>query len=316
MDLIVKKGYFFPRKPEELFLLPLDKLNCTINKYIVEKYLIINYNYITRQDEYPFLKFKDGNHFDISNFYLLRVHKFYELGSEYFSFQRKKVNLVVVINKSEQKLKDLNLLLFYLYKNNPYGEDEIGISIIITSFVCGVEFKPNCLFHDKPYHFYTDYCTQYKEEYENFSKNKIPKIKMHTLNLYDVNSLDILIDLGIKPNFLPQFIFYDRNYRIIYKDNLFQETPENFMKICQQIYSMIGSPFNIKKNSSLEQVPCNIRVNSFFDFIEKKYSQNQICQNLMEYEQLKKTILDKCLTSEKGPKKGRTCKIYFITKIL
>lgn len=315
MDLVLKDNYFFPKNPEEIFQLPLDTINCYMNKYIVEKYLIINYNYITRTDEYPFLRMDPNNSVNISNNYLLRIHKFYELDKVYFTFQRKKMNLVVFINKSEQKLKDLNLLLFYLLKNNPHGEDSISVTIIITSFVCSVEFKPNCLFHDKPYHFYTDYCTKNKAEYEKFSKNKLPKIKIYNLNLYDVNSLDILIDLGIKPNFLPQFIFYDRNYRVIYKDNLFQETPENFTKICQQIYNIIASPFNMNKNQSLEKIQNNIKINTFFDFVEKKIEKGEVCQSKEEYNHLRTTILEKCLKPDKSQKKGKTCKIYFVIRL-
>ena len=41
----------------------------------VKNHLGINFNYITRVDEYPFLKMKeDSNAYNISNFYLLRIH--------------------------------------------------------------------------------------------------------------------------------------------------------------------------------------------------------------------------------------------------
>ena len=99
MDLVIKENYFFPRRPEDLSKLPLETMNCIMNKYIVEKYLLINCNYITRIDEYPFLKMKEKPMTNISNFYLLRIHKFYELDKEYFSFQRKKMNLYMQINK-------------------------------------------------------------------------------------------------------------------------------------------------------------------------------------------------------------------------
>ena len=87
MDLIYDPINFFPRKPEELTQLPLDKLNCTINKYIIEKFFIVNCNYITRLEEYPFLTMNVPGQ-QISNEFLLKTNKSYELGGEYFCFQR------------------------------------------------------------------------------------------------------------------------------------------------------------------------------------------------------------------------------------
>lgn len=313
MDLIYDPINFFPRKPEELTQLPLDKLNCTINKYIIEKFFIVNCNYITRLEEYPFLTMNVPGQ-QISNEFLLKTNKSYELGGEYFCFQRKKMNFVIFMNKNEQKIKDLYAMLFYIFNNNPNEEDSISVTILMSSYTYMTDFKPNCIFHDKPYHFFTDYCTQNKNEYEKFTKTKIPKFKVLNLNMYDVNSLSIMIDLDVKPIFLPQFIIYDKNYRMLYKDNLFQETPDAFVEICKQIYKFISEPY--KANNGLflgSKSP--IKISSFFKKIEKEISNGSVLQNEDEFNSLRTMILDKCLKQDKNQKRGKTCKIYFIKKI-
>ena len=42
MDLVKKENYFIPRRPEDLSKLPLETMKCIINKYEVEKYMVIN----------------------------------------------------------------------------------------------------------------------------------------------------------------------------------------------------------------------------------------------------------------------------------
>ena len=64
-------------------------------------------------------------------------------------------------------------MLFYIFNNNPNEEDSISVTILMSSYTYMTDFKPNCIFHDKPYHFFTDYCTQNKNEYEKFTKTKI-----------------------------------------------------------------------------------------------------------------------------------------------
>lgn len=313
MDLVYNSQYFFPRKQEDLGQLPLDKLNCTINKYIIEKFFIVNCNYITRREEYPFLAMNVPNQ-QISNNYLLKINKCYELGGEYFCFQRKKMNFVIFLNKNEQKIKDLYAMLFYIYNNNPNEEDSINVTILMSSYTYLTDFKPNCIFHDKPYHFFTDYCTQNKVDYEKFTKTKVPKFKVINLNMYDVASLNILIDLDVKPIFLPQFIIYDKNYKILYKDNLFQETPERFVEICQKIFKFISEPYDPKKDFYLG-TRSPIRIGSFFEKIEKEIKNNSIFKNEEEFLAVRSMILDKCLKQEKNQKRGKTCKVYFITRV-
>lgn len=314
MDLVYHEKHFFPRISEDLSSLPLDKLNCTISKYIIEKFFIVNSNYITRTEEYPFLTLNSTKKQNISNEYLLKIHKSYELSGEYFCFQRKKINFLIFMNKNEQKIKDLNSLLFYLFSHNTNEEDSISVTIIMCSYTYLTEFKANCIFHDKPYYFFTDYCTQNKLEYEKFTKFKIPKFKVLNLNMYDVTSLNILIDLDIKPIFLPQFFIYDRNYKVLYKDNLFQETPTQFQNICNQIYTLISQPY--RSNSTLYLGTQNpIKITTFFDKLEKEINNDSCFKSEEEFQQIRSMLLDKCLKQEKTQKRGKTCKMYFVKKV-
>ena len=77
-----------------------------------------------------------------------------------------------------------------------------------------------------------EYVSGHKEEYEKFLKSINNIYKVYSINLYELNQTDLLEDLNVFPLALPHFIIYDRNYRILYKDNLFQETPESLKNIC------------------------------------------------------------------------------------
>jgi hypothetical protein len=57
MELIHNEHKFFMRSPEILKKLPLEKFDCSYNKYIIEKHLNINGNYITKTEDYYYLDF-------------------------------------------------------------------------------------------------------------------------------------------------------------------------------------------------------------------------------------------------------------------
>ena len=311
MDLIYNKNQFFPKNKLILQEIPTEKFNCSINKYIIEKNIIINGNIISNIDEYPFLDFNSQTQ-NISNEFLLKLHKFFEIGGEFLTLIRKKLNILIIMNKNEQKIKDMNAILFYIMNNNQKFEDLISVTIIMCTYNYIIDYKPNCLFHDKPYYFYSDYCTKNKEKFENFLNYKIPKFKTFNLNLYEINQVGILFNLGIKPIFLPQFIFYDKNCKILYFDNLFQETPKKLNKICNEIFNFLNFPYNPKKNVIFGKKN-NIKINTFFDKINKIIKQNQcekICENEKEFNKLKIDLIDNILN--KNIQKNKSCKIYQI----
>ena len=319
MDLISNKNYFFPRRKNQLLALPLQNIPCSIHKYTIDKYFIVNSNYIYRTEDYFCLSFKDNSPPQtISNDYMLKINNKFEMNGDYFALQRKKINILVFINKTEPKIKDLYALLFYLFNQCPSKpiqyEDLISVTIIMCSYTYMSEFKPNCIFHDKPYHFYTDYCTNNKNEYEKFTKNKIPKFQVLNLNMYEVGNLDIMISLDVKPLYLPHFIIYDQNFKVLYKDNLFQETPQSFVKICDQLYTLLKQPYNPFSKIYLDD-KCKITISTVFEKIEKEIQRGAVFNSKDEFITNKKTILDKCIKMGKHQNKGRTCKLYFITKV-
>ena len=314
MDLIYNKNQFFPKNKLILQEIPTEKFNCSINKYIIEKNIIINGNIISNIDEYPFLDFNTQTQ-NISNEFLLKLHKFFEIGGEFLTLIRKKLNILIIMNKNEQKIKDMNAILFYIMNNNQKFEDLISVTIIMCTYNYIIDYKPNCLFHDKPYYFYSDYCTKNKEKFENFLNYKIPKFKTFNLNLYEINQVGILFNLGIKPIFLPQFIFYDKNCKILYFDNLFQETPKKLNKICNEIFNFLNFPYNPKKNVIFGKKNI-IKINNFFDKINKIIKNNQnekICENEKEFNKLKNDLIDNILN--KNIQKNKSCKIYFVKLI-
>ena len=133
MELTFDEHKFFIRYPEILQKLPLNKFNCTYNKYIIEKHLNINGNYITKTEDYYYLDFGE-NIQNISNEYTLKLYKCYEIGGEFLYLTRKKINFLIFMNKNEQKIKDMNSLLFYIYNNNPNSEELISFTIIMCSY--------------------------------------------------------------------------------------------------------------------------------------------------------------------------------------
>lgn len=311
MELVYDKTNFFPFHPENLKYLPLEKFDCIKNKYIVEKFLAINGNYISKTEEYPYLDFK-GKEQNIQNEYLLKLNKCFEIGGEFLTLPRKRMNILVIMNKNEQKIKDMNSLLFYIFNTNLSKEDSISVTIIMCSYTFITDYKPNCLFHDKSYYFYSDYCSQNKENFENFMKYKLPKFKTYHLNLYEIEEVKTLNNLNILPTMLPQFIFYDKNLKIVYCDNLFQETPKRLEEISKKINIFLNSPYNPKKTVNFNYKNVK-KVKSAFYCLQKHFKNENMLIQKDEFEKLKKELKEKCLSNEFNDK-GRSCKIYFVTK--
>ena len=323
MSLVSNDKYYIPFNKSQITQLPLDRMEpYEISEYSIEKYYFINGKYVKKNDLYPIIEFKSEDKENIEvlnyskNYIPHRRRGCYDIGGEYFFFQRKKINIIIFIINNEIKISDMNELLFYIINNCPDKEKSISITTIICSYNYISEFTPVCFFHDKPYHYYDEYVSSHKEEYDKFIKSINNIYKIYSINLYELNNTDLLEDLNIFPLTLPHFIIYDRNYRILYKDNLFQETPEALNEICINIYRNIENPFCIKNFISLMK-DCPIKVKNFFDRIEKNIQNNCLFKSENEFSQEKERLL-KLLKEEtlKPENQNKSCKIYFIKKYL
>ena len=320
MSLVSSNKYYIPFHKSQITDLPLEEMEpYEISEYSIEKYYFSNGKYISKNELYPVIEFKneDKEKIEILNYsknYIPQKKGCYDISGDYFFFQRKKINIIIFIINNEIKMGDMNELLFYLINNCPDKENSISISTIVCSYNYINEFRPACFFHDKPYHFYDEYVSNHKEEYEKYLKSINNIYKVYSINLYELNQTDLLEDLDVFPVALPYFIIYDRNYRILYRDNLFQETPEALTKICLNIYKNIESPYNAKEFKSLME-KCPIEIKSFFDKIEKNIENNLIFNNEDEFNQEKEKFL-KLLReeSQKLENKDKSCKIYFTKK--
>ena len=320
MSLVSNNQYYIPFNKSQILDLPLEEMEpYEISEYSIEKYYFINGKYIAKDELYPVIEFKneDKNKIELLNYsknYIPQKKGCYDIGGEYFFFQRKKINIIIFMINNEIKMADMNELLFYIMNNAPDASNSISITTIVCSYNYISEFRPVCFFHDKPYHFYDEYVSNHKEEYDKFIKSINNIYKVYSINLYELNNTELLEDLNVFPLALPHFIIYDRNYRIIYRDNLFQETPEELNNICQKIYKNIEKPYNPKSLEYLMK-KCPIETQSFFDRIEKHIKSNKIFNNENEFNQEKERILN--LVKEESVKpenKDKTCKIYFTKK--
>jgi hypothetical protein len=320
MDATYTEHIFFPRKPEYLKLLPLDKIDCTVNKYITEKYFVINSNYIYRLEEFHFLMMNNlDTAQNISDEYLLKINKSYQIGKDYFTFQRRKLNFFIILNKTEQQIKQLYELLFYFFNSaiendRPLNEDNISISILLCSFTYITDIKLSSILYDFPYTFFCEYVNDNKEEFELFSKSVIPKLKFYNLNLNKIESSTILYDLNVKACFIPQFFIYDKNYRIFYSGNLFQELSEHFVYICKELHNYLYEPFNHRKTLNLRSHK-NLVVSTLIDKIEKEITKGNVLSNEEEFNLIKQTLTDKFINPSSNQKKASGT-IYFIKKIV
>lgn len=320
MSLVSSDKYYIPFNKSQIIDLPLEDMEpYEISEYSIEKYFFINGKCITKNELYPIIEFKNEDKEKIESLnysknYIPQKKGCYDIGGEYFFFQRKKINIVIFIINNEIKMGDMNELLFYITNNCPDKGNSISITTIVCSYNYISEFRPVCFFHDKPYHFYDEYVSNHKEEYDKFIKSINNIYKIYSINLYELNNTDLLEDLNVFPLTLPHFIIYDRNYRILYKDNLFQETPEKLNDICQNIYKNIESPFNTKNFKSLMKM-CPIKVKTFFDKIERNIQNNKIFNNENEFNQERERLLKIIREeTEKPENKDKSCKVYFTKK--
>ena len=321
MSLVDNEKYYIPFNKSQITDLPLEQMTpYEISLYSIEKCFIINGKIVNKNELYPIIEFKskDKEKIESLNYsknYIPFKKGYIELNNEFYSFNRNKINILIFMADNEIKINDMNKLLFYIINNCPDKKNSISITVILCSLdFC--EFRPFFLLHDKPYHFYDDYMYKNKDEYDKFIKKINTIYKMYTINLLKINKFDIFESetLNIYPGLLPQFIIYDKNYRILYKSNLFQETPESLEEICKLIYEKIENPFCDIKFKSLMK-PCPIKVKSFFDKIEKNINGNKIFNSEIEFEEEKEKLI-KIIREEtsKEHNKGKYCKVYF-TKI-
>lgn len=320
MSLVSSNKYYIPFNKSQIIELPLNEMEpYEISEYSIEKYYFTNGKRIYKNELYPIIEFKNEDKEKIESLnysknYIPQKKGCYDIGGEYFFFQRKKINIIIFIINNEIKMGDMNELLFFIINNCPDKENSISITTIVCSYNYVSEFRPVCFFHDKPYHFYDEYVSNHKEEYDKFIKSINNIYKVYSINLYELNSSDLLEDLNVFPLTLPHFIIYDRNYRILYQDNLFQETPERLNDICQCIYKNIENPYNVKDFKSLMKM-CPVETKSFFDKIEKNIENNKIFNNEKEFNQEREKLLNLIREESKKPEnKDKSCKIYFTKK--
>ena len=320
MSLISNNKYYIPFNKSQILELPLEDIGpYEINQYSIEKYYFINGKYIKKDELYPMIEFKSEDQEKIeslnySNNYIPQKKGCFEIGGEYMFIQRKKINLIIFIINSEIKMNDMNQLLFYLINNCPDKCNSISITTIACSYNYVSEFLPVCFFHDKPYHFYDEYIYNHKEEYDRFIKSINTIYKIYSINLYELNNIELLEEFNIFPLSFPLFIIYDRNFRILYKDNLFQETPEALNDICQNIYKNIENPYNPKEFKYLMKF-CPIRIKSFFEKIEKNIEKNKIYNNEDEFNKERQKLINFVKEESLKPEnKDKSCKIYFSKK--
>ena len=320
MSLVSNNQYYIPFNKSQILDLPLQEMEpYEISEYSIEKYYFINGKYVTKDELYPIIEFKneDKEKIELLNYsknYIPQKKGCYDIGGEYFFFQRKKINIIIFIINNEIKMADMNQLLFYIINNCPDASNSISITTIVCSYNYISEFRPVCFFHDKPYHFYDEYVSNHKEEYDKFIKSINNIYKIYSINLYELNNTELLEDLNVFPLTLPHFIIYDRNYRILYKDNLFQETPEELNNICKNIYKNIEKPYNPKSFEYLMKM-CPINIQNFFDKAEKYIKRNKIYNNEIEFNQEREKILNMAKEESSKPEnKDKTCKIYFTKK--
>ena len=320
MSLVSSNKYYIPFHKSQILELPLNEMEpYEISEYSIEKYYFTNGKRIYKNELYPIIEFKNEDKEKIESLnysknYIPQKKGCYDIGGEFFFFQRKKINIIIFIINNEIKMGDMNELLFFIINNCPDKENSISITTIVCSYNYVSEFRPVCFFHDKPYHFYDEYVSNHKEEYDKFIKSINNIYKVYSINLYELNSSDLLEDLNVFPLTLPHFIIYDRNYRILYQDNLFQETPERLNDICQCIYKNIENPYNVKDFKSLMKM-CPVETKSFFDKIEKNIENNKIFNNEKEFNQEREKLLNLIREeSEKPENKDKSCKIYFTKK--
>ena len=321
MSLIWNDKYYIPVTKSQITDLPLDQMKpYEICLYSVEKCFIMNGKKVRKEDLYPMIEFKseDKEKIESLNYsknYMPFKKGYIEINNEFYCFQRNKINILIFMQNNEIKINDMNKLLFYIINNSPDKKFSISITVIICSLdFC--EFRPFFLLHDKPYHFYDDYVSKFREEYDNFLKKINTVYKLYNINLSEINKFDIFEseNLNIYPTVLPQFIIYDKNYRILYTDNMFQETPESLEEICKKIYSIIEKPYYDDSIKTLMKL-CPIRIKSFFDKTEKNIINNEVFENEKEFDEEKNKLIN-ILREEtlKEENKGKTCRVYFTKK--
>ena len=321
MTLIYNDKYYIPVTKSQITDLPLERMKpYEISLYSIEKCYIINGKRIKKDELYPIIEFqsKDKERIESLNYsknYIPFKKGYIEINNGFYNYQKNKINILIIMVNNEIKINDMNKLLFYIIHNCPDKKKSISITVIICSLdYC--EFRPIFLLHDKPYHFYDDYVIKYKDEYDIFLKKINTIYKLYNINLSQIDKFDIFESesLNIHPTTLPQVIIYDKNYRILYSDNMFQETPENLEDICKLIYSKIENPFPEKNFKPLMKL-CPIKVQSFFDKAEKKIINNEIYNNVEEFnierEKLIKIIREETMKEEN---KGKSLRVYFTKK--
>ena len=253
MSLVSNDKYYIPFVKSQITDLPLERMKpYEISLYSIEKCLVINGKIVKKNELYPIIEFSSTDKENIerlnySKNYMPFKKGYIEINNECYFFPRNKINILIFMVNNEIKLIDMDKLIFYLISSCPNMKNSISITVIICTLdFC--EFRPFFLLHDKPYHFYDDYSSNHKEEFEKFMKKINTIYKTYKMNLSDINKFRLFEseDLNIYPSTLPQFIIYDKNYRILYKDNMFQETPESLQEITKNICEIIKILFMTK----------------------------------------------------------------------
>jgi hypothetical protein len=319
MSLISNYKYYISFDKSKITEFPFkENQSYEMSEYLIEKYSFSEGKNFVKEKRYSMIEFKDDNkdkkeslnHFEN---YVPYKKGTYDINGESFCFQNNKINIIIFITNNENKINDMNKLLFYLI-NNCLNNIK---SISFTTIVCDLKDGKNgsqCYFHDKPYHLYEEYSSGHKEEFEKCIKIISNICKLYSMNLNEGTTYTLLKDLNICTLFLPQFLIYDNNYHILYHDNLFQETPERLKEICKNINSYIEKFDGVQSINSL-MTKCPIEVQTFFDKCERNILANKIYNNENEFNQEKEKLINLIKNQfQKEENKDKSYQIYFIKK--
>lgn len=321
MSLISNYKYYISFDKSKIAEFPLkENQSYELNEYLIEKYSFSEGKNLVKEKRYSMIEFKDDNKEKKESLnhlenYIPYKKGTYDINGESFCFQNNKINIIIFITNNETKINDMNKLLFYLINNSPNNSK----SISITTIVCDLKHEKNgspCYFHDKPYHLYEEYSSGHKDEYEKFTKSISNSCKIYSMNLKENSTNTLLKDLNICTLFLPQFIIYDNSYRILYHDNLFQETPDRLKEIWKNMNNYMEKSDEAQSVKSLME-KCPIEVQNFFDKCEKNILNNKIYNNENEFNQEKEKLINlikKHLQKEENKDKDKSYHIYFVKK--
>ena len=103
MSLTSNNKYYIPFYKTQILELPLEEIGqYEINQYSIEIYYFTNGKFLKKDELYPVIEFKgeDQEKIESLNYsknYIPQKKGCFDIGGEYFFFQRKKINIIIFI---------------------------------------------------------------------------------------------------------------------------------------------------------------------------------------------------------------------------